>query len=228
VGVCGDQLSSGHYLKAIEHPPVALRVALCTASWSGHPIDREVIAATEATGRLLQFLGHAVELDTPTFDYEGWVDPQKVIWVADSAASLPMLAQRLGREIDETALGPTNTAMCAFGRFLARHEMFVMANVANLSEAIGNYDSNRLCLDVDNVFTDLALKETLTALLSATGRPAISLPLSPNSSGLPFGVQNVGHSGREEIHSALAATLEAAMNWSQHRPRPHLINLEER
>jgi Asp-tRNA(Asn)/Glu-tRNA(Gln) amidotransferase A subunit family amidase len=45
-----------------------------------------------------------------------------------------------------------------------------------------------------------------------------------NSQGLPVGVQLVGRPGDEVTIIALAAQLEAATSWNQHRPPPCLLD----
>jgi amidase len=51
-----------------------------------------------------------------------------------------------------------------------------------------------------------------------TGQPAISLPLSWNSSNLPIGVQLVADFGREDLLFRVAAQLEQARPWKDRRP----------
>ena len=60
------------YSKSLEQPPPALRVAVCTSSWSGYPLEPAVREAVLAAGRRLEALGHYVEEAGPAFDYEPW------------------------------------------------------------------------------------------------------------------------------------------------------------
>ena len=255
------------YAQAIERAPVGLRVALCTTSWSGYPIDPEIVAAVEATGRQLQALGHHVEIASPQFDYEAYLAAQKVIWAAESAASLPALAHALNRPIDETTVGSTvlalhrygltvsgaqlvdalevyDTVTRAVGRFMADYDLLLTPTCAALPEKIGTYDPARPGLTLDDVFADLAPKETFSALFNATGLPAISLPLGQSAAGqsaagqsaaeqgtagLPIGLQFIARFGREDILLALARVLEGELRnksaaWPA-RPPLHVGNL---
>jgi amidase len=59
-----------------------------------------------------------------------------------------------------------------------------------------------------------------TQLANLTGQPAMSLPLHVTPEGLPVGVQVVGPMGDERRLLALAAQLEAEVDWARHLPRP--------
>jgi amidase len=61
-----------------------------------------------------------------------------------------------------------------------------------------------------------------TAPFNVTGQPAMSVPLYwQGSGGLPIGVQLVAGTGGEDVLLRVAAQLEAARPWSDHRPRVH-------
>jgi amidase len=59
-----------------------------------------------------------------------------------------------------------------------------------------------------------------TPLFNLSGQPAISLPLSWNSDGLPIGVQLGASLGREDLLVAVAAQLERLDPWQERWP-PH-------
>ncbi len=59
-----------------------------------------------------------------------------------------------------------------------------------------------------------------TQLANLTGQPAMSIPLHVTPDGLPIGVQLVAPMGGERRLLALAAQLEAEVNWASHLPRP--------
>src|SRR5205085_11448731 len=54
-----------------------------------------------------------------------------------------------------------------------------------------------------------------------SGCPAMSVPLWWNDAGLPIGVHFLGRFGDEATLFRLAAQLEAARSWAQHRPDAH-------
>jgi amidase len=76
----------------------------------------------------------------------------------------------------------------------------------------------------DDLFNHLGLFETFTALFSATGHPALSLPIGQSRGGLPIGVQFVSGFGQEAKLLRLAAELEAAVAWNSRRPPIHVAN----
>ena len=57
-----------------------------------------------------------------------------------------------------------------------------------------------------------------TPLASLTGRPAISVPCGVSSSGLPIGLQLVGHAGREDQLLRIAAAYERVAEWHVQPP----------
>lgn len=57
-----------------------------------------------------------------------------------------------------------------------------------------------------------------TRPFNITGQPAISLPLSWNSAGLPVGVQLVAAYGREDLLINVAAQAERARPWADRKP----------
>jgi amidase len=59
---------------------------------------------------------------------------------------------------------------------------------------------------------------TFAAPFNTTGQPAISLPLHRTPGGLPVGVQLVAAYGREDLLLGVAAQIERAQPWAQHRP----------
>lgn len=234
------------YLKAIETPPANLRIALCTRSWSGHPIEPEVKAAAIATGRRLEQLGHKVEEASPDFDYQSYLDAQKVIWAAFVARSLEELSEAFGRGIDERELQTATLALYHYGRelsatalikaltvydqitrkigeFLALHDVLVTPTCLITPEPVGTYDPGRPGHTIDTVFADLAPKETFTAMFNATGFPAISLPLHQSAAGLPIGIHFAAAFGREDLLLRLGAVLESEYEWRRRKPPIHVV-----
>lgn len=236
----------GPYSNAFERPPHALRIALCTRSWSGTACDPEVAGAVTATARLLASLGHHIEEAEPVFDYAEFLKAQKIIWAADSAAGLPGIAARMNRRIGPETLGSSVLALYhhgtgvtgadlvkalsiydevtrQVGSFLARYDLLLCPTSAISPEMLGTYDPARARMDIDAVFADLEPKETFTALFNATGQPAISLPTGRSSLGLPIGSQLVAPFGREDLLLAVARQLEQCLSdgvwvWGQAIP----------
>ena len=236
------------YSKSMEQPPPALRVAVCTSSWSGYPLEPAVREAALAAGRRLEALGHHVEEAGPSFDYEPYLAAQKVIWAAAIAQSLDEMAAFLGRPIDATTVQTTTLAVYrsgktlsaprliaalahydgltrSVGEFLARYDVLVTPTCPTTPEPIGTHDPNRPGHTIDSVFEDLAPKETFTALFNATGSPALSLPIAWTDAGLPIGIQFVAQFGREDVLLPLARVLEQDCKWEHRRPPVHVSKM---
>jgi amidase len=236
------------YAMAIATPPAKLRIALCTKSWSGTPIDPEVLAAANETGQRLQSLGHEVIEAGPIFDYAPYLDAQKVIWAAFTAQSLDELAGTMGRKIDEKQLQSTTLAVYNYGKtvsgaqlisalgvydqvtrkvgeFLATVDLLVTPTCPILPEPIGTHNPARPGMSIDRFFDDLAPKETFSALFNGTGSPALSLPLGQSKQGLPIGIQFVAAFGRENLLLRIAAVLEQEVRWQERRPKIHVANI---
>ena len=233
------------FAEVARTPPRRLRIALCTRSWSGAPIDAEIERATIEAGRRLEELGHAVDPASPEFDYEAYLDAQKIIWCAFEAQSCQALARRMGRELGPDTLQSTSLAVAEaglklpaerlvwalehyegltrkIGRFMQRFDVLVTPTTCIPAEPLGTYDPDEPGADVDRLFEQLEPKETFTALFNATGTPAISLPLGWTASGLPIGVQLAAGFGREDLLLGLAGALEVLCNWHSRKPALHV------
>ena len=212
--------------------PGPLRVALLTTSALGVEVEASCRAGVEDAGRLLEELGHHVDvldhdvLDTsamgPFLDvvsssygaFEGvdWdrVEPQSKAWRA------------AGRGVDALALVSSLQALRRatppvverWGRdfdVLVTPTIPVEPPLAGevLAEAHAEPGTPPLAAFVMVAFTVAS---------NVTGQPAVSLPLSQAPSGLPVGVQLVGAPWGEAALLRLAAQLEAAAPWADREP----------
>jgi amidase len=245
----------GTYQQAMERRPQGLRVALCTRSWSGAPVDPEVAAAAATVADRLASHGHHVAEASPDFDYPAFLHAQKIIWAAHIAAEIPAIAARMHRPVDDRTLGRSAMAAYRYGRalsaaqliealalydrvtrqvggFMTAYDLLVTPTSTILPEPIGTFDPDRAGIDVDAVFADLEPKETFTALFNATGQPAVSLPLGRSAGGLPIGVQFAAPFGKEDRLLAVARQLEEEAIgsrgiWGQGLPEIHAAHHKE-
>jgi amidase len=235
------------YAEEVGHDPGRLRVGLLPAPPQHDvPGDGQCRSAVEHTGRLLEQLGHVVELTHP----ESLGDPAfsrhfgRTV-AADVALLLAAFERALGRPIGDDELEPRNQAYRGMGAalsatdylatraWLARFTRRVAAWWAPQEQGGEAYDVLVTpvvngpppplgFLDADG---DLRLSAErvrafmpYTAQFNVTGQPAISLPLHVSREGLPIGVQLVGAYGREDLLVRLAAQLEDAAPWRDRRP----------
>ena len=207
-----------------------------------HP---DCVAATEAAGRLLESLGHDVDVSHPkALDDPDYTGHFITIWAAGAAWSLdywtpphrrrdrpPTTSSRSPGRWPRSAGRATPPTGCAAREWLqvnARevagwwtegHDLLLTPTIAEPPPLLGSFDS-----PPDNPLHGLfraAEVVPFTPPFNVTGQPAISLPLHWNADGLPIGVQLVAPFGREDVLLRVAAQLEEAQPWADRRPPVH-------
>ncbi len=235
------------FLRAIETPPPPLRIALNRRVWSGLMLDPKVSVSLTRAGKILQDLGHTVEDAVPSFDYIRFLKAQMVIWAAHIATEIDKVALVTGRKIGKETLMTTTLALYqkgsrvsagellaaladynatarAVARLFAGYDILVTPTCATLPVPIDAHLIDQPNALVEDLFDHLAPIETFTALFNCTGQPAISLPVSQSSVGLPVGMQLVARLGADDLLLRLAAQLEAVSGWISRKPRWHVGN----
>jgi len=109
------------YLRAIERPPVALRVGYSTRHPLGGKVDPACREAVEHTARLLEDLGHRVEPAEPGVDGRALARAYLTMYFGQTAATLSDLAARHGRGI-ERRFEPETRALATIGRAISAGE----------------------------------------------------------------------------------------------------------
>lgn len=221
-----------------------LRIAYWSTPWSGQDADPEVVAATEATAKSLEALGHHVELATPQFDWEPFLVAMTDVWAADNAHTVDSLASFLGRTPDADtlegltltaveygrtvsakqlieAMGQANHLARIMGWFFSSYDVLLTPTMGRLPAPLKMYDPTA-AVDLRQVFETWAPWESFLPVFNATGQPAITLPLHQSESGLPIGMQLVGGFGQESLLLRLSAQLEEAQPWSGRIPPIHV------
>jgi amidase len=231
------------YREEISGPPGRLRVGLLE-SLGDVVIAPECREAVTRAGRLLEGLGHDVEIAQP--DALASTDlSTSVIAVIASAQARDMerfgeiLGRALGREdVDSdnwavTEIGQKVTAtdyqrgVESFHRFSRNmaawwaggFDLLVTPTIPEPPPPLGE-----LVPDPAEPLKGFMRSGALTPFLipfNITGQPAISLPLHWNEASLPIGVQLVGAYAREDVLLGVSAQLEAAAPWADRRPPIH-------
>lgn len=198
------------------------------------PVAPECVAAVQATGRLLEALGHTVEeafppaLTGPT----GLGEALRVISASGLAARLDAWSLRIGRAIGADDVEPHIWARAELGRTYTAVQVHaalqrLVAGVMRVPEwwAAGwdlliTPTMQQLPPSIDGFQLDQQgpVFGLFAMPYSITGQPAISLPLAWSAEGLPIGVQVVAGYGREDILIRVAAQLEEAQPWSDRWP----------
>jgi amidase len=156
-------------------------------------------------------------------------DYEAATWV------LGLVGEKLSAEKLAAAFFEIRSAGRAMGRFFQRFDVLVTSTLGRVPwrhrELQPNALEERLLKALRRapvkpalmaVFRQLADKVIdpipNTPLFNLTGQPAMSIPLSWSSGGLPIGVQMAGRFGDEATLFRLAAQLEAAQPWAERYP----------
>lgn len=232
----------GTFANAIQSDPPRLRVALCTTSLTGRPIDPECRKAAEDAAKLLEAMGHHVEEARPEADTTGMMAAWTKIVACGTALSVETLLKGRGRnlrpgDIEGVSRGAIAYASTlrgadylqavgkihAYGRqmaaFFQRHDILVTATLAEPPAALGRFaheteDYVDYRMGPGRVFD----YSPFCAAFNASGQPAVSLPLHWTPDGLPVGVHLAAPFGADEMLMSLSARIEEARPWFDQRP----------
>lgn len=224
--------------------PGRLRVGLRTDAPSGTvPTHPECVAAAEHGARLIEGLGHHVELASPAALDEPGIDGFFPVFASAIARDLDRWSGRTGDAIGADDVEPWNWQLAETGRavsgpaYLAAME--TQHAFARRLAAWWADDGFDLLLTptlgvppprIGELGPLAPLDQTLPLVMRVTqfltpwnvsGQPAISLPLHEGADGLPIGVQLVAAYGREDLLLRVSAQLEAACPWGDRRPMVH-------
>ncbi|MBW4682185.1 MAG: amidase [Microcoleus vaginatus WJT46-NPBG5] len=211
------------FLAATQERLDSLRIAFSTTLAPVGDTAPSCAKAVLDTVQLLEEMGHSVSEGCP--DFAGLIEPFTVVWQAGVGASgvPPELLEPMNRWLLEHT--------CAAGQYLR-----AVAQMQMISRRIVGFFENFdvLVLPVYmsptiriGEWANLTPEETMHKVIqwvapcpafNATGQPAISIPAGFDSAGMPVGVQLVGRPAAETTILALAAQIEAAKPWREHRP----------
>ncbi len=230
------------YLSEVGAHTGQLRIGL----WNRLPaplngtLDPECQRAVEETGKLLESLGHYVELaHPPVLDELKTSTIFNRIWPVRLLAAVESFERKLGKKAGPDNLDPDTLQwldrargvgaseylsaledMDAFTRAFAGwwksgYDVLVLPVTGMVTPKLG-----ALGMDPARLRTS-ALWWPFTAFFNMSGQPAISLPLHWSAEGLPVGVQLGAAYAREDVLIRLAAQLEKARPWSERLPPVH-------
>ena len=230
------------YMEEIGADPGSLRIALMTESiGTDIEIDPVVVSAVREAATMLEGLGHSVDEDVPAPDPSfDLIETFLTRWYAGQTEVLDQFGILLGREIGPDDVEPLTWAMAEEGRrrhsgqylaavsqhqaigrmlgiwFDAGHDLLLTPTMGELPPPLGSFAT-----DSDDPLNTIHRGEAtaaFTALINATGQPAISLPLQTSDEGLPIGVQLIAPLGREDVLLRVASQLEEAHPWADRFP----------
>ena len=233
------------YRDEVGADPGTLKIGIQTSNPIGDtPVHPDCVTAAENTAKLLESLGHSVEVAAPKgFDNDELIMQFGAVWAADCSYLLSDWGKKVGREVTADDVEILTWALAEMGKSVTAAQL-----VEAVTEAM---KANRVAAawwDADGDGFDLLLTPTLgeppvahgtfdstpenplggffrsagfvpfTAQFNVSGQPGISLPLHWNDDGLPIGSQLVAAFGREDLLLRVAAQLETAQPWIDRHP----------
>jgi amidase len=217
--------------------PGRLNVGLLLEPPVSAELDPICARAAEDAGKLLEDLGHYVEI----YDLEPLTERTRQafddVWAVLAAEGVAAGGDLLGRPATADDVEPLTWALYEKGQAL--DALSYRSSFAEIQRAAREVVGATQAYDVlltpalaerpvpIGTITGFERPDPLgalarsdrfspyTALWNMTGQPAISLPLFHGDDGLPLGVQLVGPPAGEEVLISLAAQLEEARPWKQ-------------
>jgi amidase len=218
------------FAEAATTPPGKLRIAISTGLPPlGVSVDAEQLSGVTSTANLLRELGHEV------------VDREFDWGVALGNRVLTRFVRGLG---DKAAEIGHRDRLSRRAKGIARIGTAIPSRIADAAGAAAAEDAvrlNQIFDESDVVLTPMFTRRPLrvreydgttgirtlagqarwapySAAFNHTGQPAVSVPAGFASDGFPLAVQLVGPFDSEARLFSLSAQLEAAREWTEHRP----------
>lgn len=235
------------YREEVGADPGKLRIGLQTNNPIGDtPVHPDCVAAAEGAAKLLESLGHSIEVSAPAgFDNEELIMQFGAVWAADCAYLLDDWGKKVGRPVTADDVEILTWGLAEMGRSVTAAQLvgavtdamkanrkaamwwaeepegsgFDLLLTPTLGEppvAHGTFDSTAEA-PLGGFFRSAGFVP-FTAQFNVSGQPAINLPLHWNDDGLPIGIQLVAAFGREDLLLRVAAQIEAAQPWVDRRP----------
>jgi amidase len=215
------------YSQAARRRPGRLRIAVSTKPTLPAKPKAAAREAVASTAGLLDSLGHEVRerdpaygqvqpLFGPRYARGAWLDAQRLARRSELERRTRGIV-RLGGLME----GMARRARAKEGPRAARinaifddHDLLITPVTAAQPAPVGRYEG------AGAVRTFLGAGEfaCYTAVWNVTGQPAAAIPVGFDADGLPTAVQLVARPDDEATLFAVAAQLEAARPWAQHRP----------
>jgi amidase len=207
----------------------------------GYLDDPQCRAAVAGAARLLESLGHHIEVSAPAAMFEReFARRFNTIIAADTEAMFQTFETLLGRPISDDETEPRNAAYRRAGKALGAvaylesrvwlgmwarrmaawwtdHDLLVTPTLGAPPPELGWFTAAGPQQEGRRIASFIPY----TAQFNMTGQPAISLPLHWTPAGLPAGVQLVAAYGREDVLIQVASQLEQAAPWSDRYPPVH-------
>jgi len=223
------------FAAAIVAPPPRLRIGMVLRGPGGIEPVAEIGAAVEQAGAALRLAGHAVS-DFEFPDSANIGELSTLIWMSATAEEIDFYRARVGRDPRPHELEALTWACVALAKrstaidlLRARRalttatrdmaeafthiDVLLLPTTASLPVRTGQIDGRTAAFDLARWNRDSYGYAPYTEIFNVTGQPAISLPLTASSEGLPIGVQLAAPLGEDGRLLTLAAWFEREQPW---------------
>ncbi|MCW3474453.1 amidase [Limobrevibacterium gyesilva] len=213
----------------VGRDPGRLRIGVVTESWTGVGVHPDCVAAVQHAAQQCAALGHEIVPTRIAVDGAALFEACNTILLSGLAGLVRMRERELGRPAAPDELEPltracvarwestpavalhgANARINAIVRQAARQfrafDVILTPMLARPPALLGELTTDTE--DTDAYLRQLSDYAAFTPLFSATGQPAMNLPLFRNADGLPIGVQAVAKFADDAVLFRLAAQLE--------------------
>jgi Asp-tRNA(Asn)/Glu-tRNA(Gln) amidotransferase A subunit family amidase len=239
----GDPYAAPHQATAFEaamnRSMAGLRIAVQTYNPSGAGTDDVWLSVVEDAAKLCADLGHVVEYENLSYDFEALTTAAKIIWSANISMAMDGRWQQLakpptpkdcekfawyfynfGREQSAvqyvSALNQIHRLSRDVAAFFGKYDILLTPGLSVAPFELGIFNADTLG---EAELWDQQWKfAPFTMLANATGQPAMSVPTYWDARGLPFGSHFMARAGEEETLLCLARQLEEARPWMHRKP----------
>jgi len=212
------------FLAATQIKVANLRIAFSTSIPPVGEADTTSTQGVLKTVQLLEELGHHLEQKCP--DFSGLIEPFQIVWQAGVAATglpaeamQPMnrwLLSRVGSVAEYLqGIGQLQIVSRQIIAFFDTVDVLVLPVYLHPPILVGEWAD----LTPEETFQNIIQWIAPSPIANATGLPAIAIPVGFDHNGLPIAVQLIGKPAAESTLISLAAELEVANPWIQHRPK---------
>jgi amidase len=240
------------FLAEVGRPAGKLRIAVASGAFGRIMPTPEITAETNRVAKLLEGMGHQVELRTPQIDYDAYLRAFITIWIVgaggqvagieaatgrkggpDNLEPIVWLAVEAARKLSaleySAALATQSSVSRALGAFFESCDVLLTPTVARPTPEVGSRATlMQTDLTLDAWFDGVTQIVPYTPLCNFTGVPAISLPLGQldgEDGPMPLGMHFIAPMGEDARLIRLAAELEAAAPWKDRRPPLHVTRI---
>jgi amidase len=212
------------FLEATRKPIKGLKIGYATFLPPMGAIDPTCEEAVMTTVQLLEDLGHYPEL--VALDFNELLEPLAAVWQAGVDMGVPwFLLDKLNRYLLKRSRKNSGgvylravTKMQTIARRIIESlhhvDVLVLPVFMHPTIRVGEWARLRPA----QMFHKIAYWVTPCPPFNATGQPAIALPAGFTPEELPIGIQLIGRPADEVTIIALAAQIETARPWLEHRP----------